>query len=206
MMKLNGQGYLYHCPSARLKTLQQLLASGPKWAYIADLAKADLVYCTSDLPEHWPEGRAFGTQQDEFKPEEPVGLEVRWQLVDSEEQVYGVYILTEDVDLSLPGEEGEDWRRITEEVDGLRARDILLWGEMDRTYSDDPDWMVARIPQVLKYPLRLTKEAWPDDPDRHPLMLRAVIRGYDYTIGGVPVATRWAWLQQGQRLEIVKKE
>lgn len=196
-LDVDGRGYLYRCPAAGLRTLQQLLASDPKWAYVFDLAEADLGYCTPELPGRWPGGRAFGARQGVFRPEEPTGLEVRWRLIDLEQQSYDVYVLTEKETVSLPAEGDETWERLLEDVDGLRARDVVLWGEMDRTYSDDPNWMVARIPQVLKHPLKIKREAWPEDPDGDPMLRRVVIRGYDYLAGGVAVATRWAWLQQG---------
>ena len=196
-LDVDGRGYVYHCPTAGLRTLQQLLASDPKGAYVADLAEADLGYCTAELPERWPAGRAFGARQSAFKLEEPIGLEVRWRLIDPKRPSYDVYVLTENETVSLPEEGDETWDRLLEDVNGLRARDIVLWGEMDRTYSDDPNWVVARIPQVLKYPLKIKREEWPGDPDGDPMLRRVVIRGYDYLAGGVAVATRWAWLQQG---------
>lgn len=180
-MTQDKRGYIYTYPQANLETLQQLLRAGSRWAYVAQLATADLVACTPDLPADWPRGRAFGRTR-----------EIRWQQIDGE--YFRVDVLTED---SAYTPLGEGWQRTTPEVDGVRDRTVLLWGEMDEQSQEEAEWIEVRIPQVLTYPIEDIEH--PGDLQKERSLLRTVIKGYDYTIGGVSVATRWACMEQDKR-------
>jgi hypothetical protein len=177
-MANSEKGYIYTQENADLKTLQALLASAVTCAYVAELADARLVTSASDLPEIWPEGRAFGPQR-----------EVRWKQSDNRE-VYQIEVLTEDPEQAPTGTE---WQRTAPDVDGIQARTILLWGEMTREPNIAPPWIEVRIPQTLEYPLEIDSDF---DPKKRPHMLRVVIYGLDYTVGGMPVTTRWKQLAQ----------
>lgn len=182
------RGYIHTCQETDLPTLQALLRSGPCWAYVSRLAGAGLVMCSPDLPLTWPQGRAFGKTR-----------EVRWQMAG--EARYHVDVLTEEPDWVPP--DGAQFTT-SEEVGGIRERTILLWGEMGKTLQLSPEWIEVRIPQALKYPLEEIK--YPADPRKERALLRVVIHGYDYIIGGMTVATRWAGLEQDRRSVLSRKE
>jgi hypothetical protein len=184
------RGYIHTCQETDLQTLQALLQSGPRWAYVARLAEADLVACTRDLPVAWSQGRAFGKTR-----------EVRWQMVG--EARYRVDVLTEEPDWAPP-DDGTQFTTL--EVNGVQERAILLWGEMGKTPQPSPEWIEVRIPQPLKYPLEEKEIEYPADPQRERPLLRVVIHGYDYTVGDMPVATRWARLEQDRRGVAPRKE
>jgi len=177
------RGYIYTCQEVDLQTLQALLQSGPRWAYVARLAEAGLVMCSPDLPLTWPQGRAFGETR-----------EVRWQQI--REGHYRVDVLTEEPAWTLPAD-GAQCTKL--DVNGVQERTILLWGEMGKTPQLSPEWIEVRIPQPLKYPLEAKEIKYPADLQKERALLRVVIHCYDYTVGGVSVATRWARMEQDRR-------
>ena len=146
-----------------------------KWAYIARLDQAKITTCTPDLPDKWTEGRAFGPS-----------AEVRWRKVGANR--YRLDVLSEDQTL-MPC--GDGWQPVAQEIDRVRKRKILLWGELSRRSSQSADWREVRIPHPLEYPLA--------DPD--PANPRVAIGGWDYLVGGVVVVTRWAMLYPTNPLE-----
>ena len=120
---------------------------------------------------------------------------MRWQSCVHDEALYQVDVLTEDPLWQPPD---ADWQRLHPQINGLRPRELLLWGEMGKATSEDPTWIEIRIPQPLKYPLEI--QAASDDGTHagaSAARLRVLLQGYDYTIDAVPVTTRWAWLCQG---------
>jgi hypothetical protein len=178
-MTNDAVGAIYTYEKMSLDDLQELLRSGPKWAYVSRLDAAQMEPCTTDLPEHWPSGRAFCPER-----------EVRWQRAGDH---YRVDVLTEDSGTFSPV---EGWKRTAPDIDGLRKRTILLWGELGE-HSDSPEeWIEMRISQPLHYPVDDLDR--PANPKAQPALLRVVIQGYDYTVGHIPVATRWAVLEQDQ--------
>jgi hypothetical protein len=152
-----------------LETLRHLLAEpGLQWAYVARLDQAKIDACAPDLPDEWAEGRAFGAD-----------LEVRWRKVDTTH--YRLDVLGENQDV-LP--EGDGWQCSPQEIDGIRRRKILLWGELTRRSSQPADWREVRIPRPLIYPI-------PNPDSDKP---RVALDCWDYLASGVVVATRWAKL------------
>jgi len=146
-----------------------------KWAYVARLDRAEIVACTPDLPDEWTEGRAFGPN-----------AEIRWRQVGADR--YRLAVLSEERAI-MPG--GEGWQPLAQEIDGVRKRRILLWGDLTRRPSQPADWREVRIPQPLQYPVL--------DPDL--AKPRVAIDGWDYLVGGVVVVTRWAILYPTNPLE-----
>jgi len=179
-MENDRQGYIYKQESAKLKDLQAHLRSDLDWAYVSSLAEAKLTICSSDLPIDWPQGRAFGEDQ-----------EVRWRRL--EDGRYRVAVLTENPEQAPLG---ENEQRTAPEKYGVKQRTILLWGEMSMESEVSPPWIEVRIPQPLHYPLEGEDLKCPDDPQKESALLRVVIEGWDYTERGVPVATRWIELKQ----------
>lgn len=176
-MANDKSGAIYTHKEMNLDDLQNILRSGPKWAYVSRLDKARMLKCTIDLPEHWPYGRAFCPER-----------EVRWHKVGDH---YHVDVLTENSD-AFSSDEG--WKRTAPDVDGFRKRTILLWGELGE-YSDSPkEWIEIRIPQPLHYPVDDLQR--PADLQTERALLRVVIHGYDYTVDHISVTTRWAVLEQ----------
>jgi hypothetical protein len=170
---------VYARQNVPLTALRGLLHSGLKWAYVSRLDEAQMLTCTTDLPERWPYGRAFGPEQ-----------EVRWHQVGNH---YRVDVLTENsYAFSVDG----GWERVAPDIDGLRKRKILLWGELGEHLNSPEEWIEMRIPQPLHYPVDDLDR--PADPKAQPALLRVVIHGYDYTVGRIPVTTRWAALEQDQ--------
>jgi hypothetical protein len=154
-----------------LVVLRDLLAGlGLEWAYVARLDRAEIVKCTPNLPDKWTEGRAFGTN-----------TEVRWRRVSTNR--YRLDVLSEDRAV-MPC--GGDWQSLPQEIDGIRKRKILLWGELTRRPSQPSDWREMRIPRPLVYPV----------PNPDPNLPRVAVDGWDYLVNGVVVATRWAELYQ----------
>ncbi|HET91573.1 MAG TPA: hypothetical protein ENN99_12675 [Chloroflexi bacterium] len=168
---------IYTHRNVSLDALRDLLRSGPKWAYVSRLDEAQIVRCDSGLPESWQHGRAFGPKR-----------EVRWQKIDDH---YRVDVLTEDSNVFSPD---EGWKRTAPDVDGFRERTILLWGELGEHPDSPEEWIEVRIPRPLHYPVDNLQR--PKEPETERALLRVVIRGYDYTVDNVPVATRWAVLEQ----------
>ena len=166
---------IYTHQNVTLDALRDLLRSGLKWAYVSCLDEAQIVKHTLDLPESWPQGRAFGPER-----------EVRWRRVGEH---YRVDVLTEAPDPSPPG---KDWERTTSDVNDFRERKILLWGELGKDPGSPKEWIEVRIPQPLHYPVDDLER--PQEPET--ALLWVVIRGYDYTVDNVPIATRWAVLEQ----------
>lgn len=155
--------------------LQDLLCADLKWAYVSQLVAAQIEECTPDLAERWPQGRAFGPKR-----------EVRWQKTGDH---YHVDVLTEEIDFATA-----DWEHITPDINGLKERAILLWGELGEHPDSPEEWIEVRIPQPLHYPVCNLQR--PSDPQSERALLRVVIQGYDYTVDNIPVATRWAVLEQ----------
>jgi hypothetical protein len=178
-MASDRTGVIYTYEKMNLNDLQNLLRSGPKWVYVSRLDEARIIQCTIDLPEHWSYGRAFCTER-----------EVRWQKASDH---YRVDVLTEDSD-AFSSNEG--WKRTASGIDGLRKRTILLWGELGEHLDSPEEWIEMRIPQPLHYPVGDLQR--PVDLQTQRALLRVVIRGYDYTVGHIPVTTRWAVLEQDQ--------
>jgi hypothetical protein len=179
-MEDDRQGYIHKQENTKLEGLQAHLSSGLNWAYVSSLAEAKLTTCCSDLPTDWPRGRAFGEDR-----------EVRWRRLDDGR--YRVAVLTENPEQALLGESEQ---RTAPETYGVEQRTILLWGEMSRESEVSPPWIEVRIPQPLHYPLEGEDLERPNDPQKESALLRVVIEGWDYTDGGVRVATRWAKLKQ----------
>jgi hypothetical protein len=173
-------GAIYTHGKMNLDDLQDLLRSGPKWAYVSSLGKARMTKCTIDLPEHWPYGRAFCREQ-----------EVRWKKARDR---YRVHVLTEDPNAFSSENENGDWKRTAPDVDGSRGRTILLWGELGEHPNSPEEWIEIRIPKPLHYPVDDLQR--PADPQTERALLRVVIHGYDYTVNHIPVTTRWAVLEQ----------
>ena len=146
-----------------------------RWAYVARLDRAEMVTCAPDLPDKWTQGRAFGPN-----------AEVRWRKVGANS--YRLAVLSEDRAL-VPC--GDGWQPAAQEIDGVRKRKILLWGELSRRPPRSADWREVRIPHPLEYPI----------PDPDPAKPRVAIGGWDYLVGGVVVATRWAMLYPTDPLE-----
>jgi hypothetical protein len=149
-----------------LVVLRNLLAGlGLRWAYVARLDRAEIVACTPDLPGKWAEGRAFG-----------LNAEVRWRKVGANR--YRLDVLSEDQAV-MPC--GDGWQSLPQEIDGIRKRKILLWGELTRRPSQPADWREVRIPHPLEYPI-------PNPDSDKP---RVALDCRDYLVGGIVVATRW---------------
>lgn len=194
-MQSKGQGYIYHKAEVTYATLAGLLASGPRWAYVEQLNAAAFEKCDASLLQTWSHGRAFGAAQTEFTPDTPCGMEVRWQSCVHDKALYQVEVLTEDPQWQPPE---ADWQRRHPQINGLRSRELLLWGEMGKAPREDPTWIEIRIPQPLKYPLEVKSASDDGAPAGASAgRLRVLLLGYDYTINAVPVTTRWAWLRQG---------
>jgi len=179
-MASDKSGIVYTHEKMTLDALQNLLDAELKWAYVSRLDEARMVKCRSDLPEHWPRGRAFGPER-----------EVRWRKIGDR---YHVDVLGES-----PGTPSSDegWKRTAQDVDGIHERTILLWGELGEDPDSPAEWIEVRIPRPLRYPVGNLRR--PADPQTERSLLRVTIRGYDYTVEGVPVATRWAVLEQDRR-------
>jgi hypothetical protein len=191
----NVRGYIYVHPSLPLSALRALLKNNVRWAYVANLAQAKIVAWDSGLPARWPEGRAFGAEAFDF--DTPSGMEVRWSLREEEAGCYRVTILTETLNPSWTQDEGWESREV--EGYGLRKRRIMLWGELSRERRADapPTWIEIRIPQPIIYPVAVedVKDVSSNSPALH-----VFLQSYDYTLNGVPVTTRWAWLNQGPEI------
>ena len=168
---------IYTRRDVTLDALRDLLRAGLEWAYVSRLDEAQMVKCSLDLPERWPQGRAFGPKR-----------EVRWQKVGDH---YRVDVLTEDSN-AFSSDEG--WKRTAPDVDGFRERTILLWGELGEHPDSPEEWIEIRIPQPLHYPVDDLQR--PADLRTQRALLRVVIQGYDYTVDHIPVTTRWAVLEQ----------
>ncbi len=179
-MANDRSGTVYTHEKMTLDALQNLVNTELKWAYVSRLDEARMVKCGSNLPERWPRGRAFGPKQ-----------EVRWRKVGDH---YRVDVLSESTD--VPSSD-KGWERTAQDVDGLGKRTILLWGELGEDPDSPEEWIEVRIPRPLNYPVDDLQR--PVDPQTERSLLRVVIRGYDYTSGGLPVATRWAVLEQDRR-------
>jgi len=159
-----------------LDVLRNLLAgSGLEWAHVARMDRAEIAMCSPDLPDQWTEGRAFG-----------LNVEVRWHKVGADH--YRLDVLSEDR-AAMPS--GDGWRPLAQEIDSVRKRKILLWGELTRASSQPPDWREVRIPHPLEYPF----------PDPDPETPRVAVGGWDYLVSSIVVATRWAMLYQTNPLK-----
>lgn len=167
-MAKDRRGHIFVQQTTPLETVQHLLSLELPWAYVASSADAQIVCCAPDLPQRWPQGRAFG----------PL-LEVRWQRVAGE---FIVEVLTEQEIPPLP--EGA-WQQASPEIDGCYERQLLLWGERGAGASSSLEWIEIRIPRVLTYPIE------PDTTPPAKALLRVTIQACDYTIADIPVATRW---------------
>ncbi len=165
---------VYTRQNVTLDALQDLLRSGLKWAYVSRPDEARIVKCDPDLPASWPQGRAFSPER-----------EVRWRRLGEH---YRVDVLIEEASLDA------EWRRTATDINGLKDRKILLWGELGKDPDSPEEWIEVRIPQPLHYPVDDLQR--PREPETEPALLRVVIRGYDYTVDDVPVATRWTTLEQ----------
>jgi len=177
----SNPGVVYTHEEMGLDTLQNLLGANLKWAYVSRLDDARIVKCQSNLPEQWPGGRAFGPER-----------EVRWQKVGDH---YRVDALSENP--GVPSSNAGGWKRTNPDVDGSRQRTILLWGELGEDPDSPEEWIEIRIPQPLRYPIDDLQR--PADLHAERSLLRVVIHGYDYTVNGIPVVTRWAVTEQDRR-------
>jgi len=171
-MATHDRGYIFVQQAVSLEALQQLLTLELPWAYVATWKDAQIVSCVPDLPQHWPQGRAFGPT-----------LEVRWEQVGAG---FTVEMLTEQ---EKPPLASDAWQRESPEIDGCHARLLLLWGERGRGASSPTEWIEIRIPRALSYPIE------PTASESETALLRVAIEAYDYTVADVPVTTRWAQLR-----------
>lgn len=176
----SNPGVVYTYGEMGLDALQSLLGANLKWAYVSRLDEARIVKCKSSLPEQWPGGRAFGPER-----------EVRWQKVGD---AYRVDALGENSEVPSPD---EGWKRTNLDVDGAQQRTILLWGELGEDPDSPEEWIEIRIPRPLRYPIDDLQR--PADLQAERPLLRVVVHGYDYTVNGIPVVTRWAVMEQDQR-------
>jgi hypothetical protein len=177
----SNSGVVYAHEEMGLDALQNLLGANLKWAYVSRLDDARIVKCKSNLPEQWPGGRAFGPER-----------EVRWQKVGDH---YRVDALSENP--GVPSSNDEGWKRTNLDVDGYQQRTILLWGELGEDPDSPEEWIEIRIPQPLRYPIDDLQR--PADLHAEHSLLRVMIHGYDYTVNGIAVVTRWAVMEQDRR-------
>ncbi len=169
-MANDTRGFVYRRSAVPETEVQTLFTPGLKWAQVSSLERSEFCRWSADLPVLWPQGRAFGRNR-----------EVRWQR--QSDGLYNVMVLTEETEYRPTG---TGWTQVAPDIDGSLERQLLLWGELTRNSESSLEWIELRIPQALHYPVEVDRNSG----------LHVVISARDYTVGGIPVMTRWYNLKQ----------